>query len=60
MLQGMLDGAIDPAVAFHALSNAMQHEFLAAAATGQEMDQINFMVRAGQYAKQAFEAKQKE
>ena len=60
MLQGMLDGAIDPAVAFHALSNAMQHEFLAAAAKGQEMDQINFMVRAGQYAKQAFEAKQKE
>ena len=60
MLQGMLDGAIDPAVAFHALSNAMQHEFLAAAAKGNEMDQSDFMIRASQYAKQAFAEKRDE
>ena len=60
MLQGMLDGALDPAVAFHVLSNAMQHEYLDAAAKDREMDQSDFMIRASQYAQQAFAAKQKE
>ena len=60
MLQGMLDGALDPTVAFHVLSSAMQHEYLAAAAKGREMDQSDFMIRASQYAKQAFSEKQKE
>ena len=60
MLQGMLDGALDPAVAFHVLSNAMQHEFLAAAAKGHDMDQSDFMIRASQYARQAFVDKRNE
>ena len=60
MLQGMLDGALDPAVAFHVLSQAMQHEFLAAAAKGMEMDQSDFMIRASQYANQAFADKRGE
>jgi hypothetical protein len=54
MLQGLLDGAVEPTAAFHVLSQAMQHEFLAAAAKGNEMDQIDFMVRAKKYADQAF------
>jgi hypothetical protein len=38
----------------------MQHEFLAAAAKGNEMDQSDFMIRASQYAKQAFAEKRDE
>ncbi len=60
MLQGMLDVAVEPTVAFHVLSSAMQHEFLAAAAKGREMDQSDFMIRANEYAQQAFADKQKE
>jgi hypothetical protein len=54
MLQGMLDGALDPAVAFHVLSQAMLHEYLAAAAKAQDMDPSDFMIRASQYAQRAF------
>jgi hypothetical protein len=42
------------------LSQAMQHEFLAAAAKGKEMDQSDFMIRASQYANQAFADKRGE
>jgi hypothetical protein len=60
MLQEMLDGAIDPAVAFHALSRAMQDEYLDAAAKGDDMNQSDFMIRASQYAKQAFAERQEK
>jgi hypothetical protein len=60
MLQGMLDGALDPAVAFHVLSNAMQDEFLDAAAKGNAMNPSDFMIRASQYATREFAARRGE
>jgi len=58
LMQGMLDGGLDSGVAFHVLSQSMMHEFLIAAEQGQEMEHGKWMLRAGQYAQQAFQQRQ--
>jgi hypothetical protein len=53
IMQGMLSANVDPSMAFHAISQAMMHEFVIAASNGQEMDLNQFLARAANYAMQA-------
>lgn len=58
LMQGMLDGGLDPGTAFHVLSQSMMHEFVIAAEQKQQMDHGKWLMRAGQYAQQAFAQRQ--
>jgi hypothetical protein len=51
----LVQGGFDQSRAFHVIAQAMEHEFLTAAAQGQEMTSDGFMSRAKEYAKQALE-----
>jgi hypothetical protein len=51
----LVQGGFDQGRAFHVLSQAMEHEFLTAAAQNQEMTSDGFMSRAREYAKAALE-----
>ena len=53
----LIQNGLDQGVAFHVLSQAMQHEFLTAATAGREMELLKFLARATEYAKQAIEQK---
>ena len=53
----LIQNGLEQGVAFHVLSQAMQHEFLSAATQGQEMELPKFLARATEYAKQAIEQK---
>ena len=55
-MQSMLDSNVAPGTAFHAISQAMQHEFVLAAGRGEEMDLAQFATRAANYAAQAVAA----
>jgi len=54
----LVQGGFDQSRAFHVISQAMEHEFLTAAAQDQEMTPDGFMSRAKEYAKQALESTQ--
>ncbi|HVE40930.1 MAG TPA: hypothetical protein VNM14_13635 [Planctomycetota bacterium] len=51
----LVQGGFDQSRAFHVIAQAMEHEFLTAAAQEQEMTSDGFMSRAKEYAKQALE-----
>ena len=51
----LVQGGFDQSRAFHIIAQAMEHEFLTAAAQDQEMTPDGFMSRAKEYAKQALE-----
>jgi len=51
----LVQGGFDQSRAFHVLAQAMEHEFLTAAAQDQEMSSDGFMSRAKEYARQALE-----
>jgi hypothetical protein len=51
----LVQGGFDQSRAFHVIAQAMEHEFLTAAAQDQEMTADGFMSRAKEYAKQALE-----
>ena len=53
LMQGMLSANVDPGIAFHAISQALMHEFIAAASAGQGMALDQFLARATAYARQA-------
>lgn len=53
----LIQNGLDQGVAFHVLSQAMQHEFLSAASQGQEMELPKFLDRAMAYCAQAIEQK---
>lgn len=53
----LIESGLDQGVAFHVLSQAMQHEFLAAATIGQEMELPKFLARATEYTQQAIDQK---
>jgi len=57
LYSSLVQKGFDPTDAFHVLSQAMQHEFLAAAHEGQEMDIPKFLERATRYYHQAVEEK---
>jgi hypothetical protein len=51
----LVQGGFDQSRAFHVIAQAMEHEFLTAAAQEQEMTSAGFMSRAKEYARQALE-----
>jgi hypothetical protein len=51
----LVQAGFDQSRAFHVIAQAMEHEFLTAAAQEQEMTSDGFMSRAKEYAKQALE-----
>lgn len=53
VMQGLLDTGMDPGVAFHVLSQAMQHSFVLAAEQQQDMNPADYLARARDYAAQA-------
>jgi hypothetical protein len=53
----LIQNGLEQGMAFHVLSQAMQHEFLASATEGHEMELPKFLARAAEYTKQAIERK---
>ena len=59
LFASLVKKGFDQSEAFHVLSQAMQHEFLAAASQGHEMEIPKFLDRATKYYQRALEEKAK-
>lgn len=55
--QALVSNGFNEGEAFHVLSQAMQHEFLASAEQGREMELNGFLTRAAEYCRQAIDQK---